>query len=386
MFPDHTRRLFFCPLQTLETIGFGPYKVGHQDFILKKNLILIFIHVLGLSGAGKTTISFALEEYLCLRGIPSYGLDGDNMRTGLNKNLGFSPEDREENIRRVGEVAKLFADAGIVCLSSFISPYQKDRERARKVHEDAGLKFFECFVDTPLNVCEGRDVKGLYKKARSGAIKGFTGIDSPYETPTKPDLVLKAGSSTVDDCVQELVKLLERNDIVPITVINEVRELFVPSDEVASYHEAMSVLPSLKISKVDMQWVQVLAEGWASPLKGFMREREYLQTLHFNCLQDTDNINQSVPIVLPVMDDDKNRLEGLSSVVLEYEGKKVAVLSDIEFYLHRKEERCARQFGTVSKNHPYIKMVYASGDWLVGGELKVLGNPILLCFHNLIFY
>lgn len=348
-------------------------------------MILIFIHVLGLSGAGKTTISFALEEYLCLRGIPSYGLDGDNMRTGLNKNLGFSPEDREENIRRVGEVAKLFADAGIVCLSSFISPYQKDRERARKVHEDAGLKFFECFVDTPLNVCEGRDVKGLYKKARSGAIKGFTGIDSPYETPTKPDLVLKAGSSTVDDCVQELVKLLERNNIVPITVINEVRELFVPSDEVASYHEAMSVLPSLKINKVDMQWVQVLAEGWASPLKGFMREREYLQTLHFNCLQDTDNINQSVPIVLPVMDDDKNRLEGLSSVVLEYEGKKVAVLSDVEFYLHRKEERCARQFGTVSKNHPYIKMVYASGDWLVGGELKVLGNLILLWFHNLIF-
>ncbi|CAO2600080.1 Bifunctional 3'-phosphoadenosine 5'-phosphosulfate synthase 1 [Lemmus lemmus] len=122
----------------------------------------------GLSGAGKTTVSMALEEYLVCHGIPCYTLDGDNIRQGLNKNLGFSPEDREENVRRIAEVAKLFADAGLVCITSFISPYTQ----ARQIHEGASLPFFEVFVDAPLHVCEQRDVKGLYKKARAGEIKG----------------------------------------------------------------------------------------------------------------------------------------------------------------------------------------------------------------------
>ena len=126
----------------------------------------------GLSGAGKTTISFALEEYLVAQGIPTYSLDGDNVRHGLNRNLGFSQVDREENIRRISEVSKLFADGGIVCLTSFISPFKKDRELARKLHGEAGLPFYECFVNTSLDVCESRDVKGLYKKARAGQIKG----------------------------------------------------------------------------------------------------------------------------------------------------------------------------------------------------------------------
>ena len=126
----------------------------------------------GLSGAGKTTISFALEDYLVSQGIPSYSLDGDNVRHGLNKNLGFTEEDREENIRRIGEVSKLFADGGIVCLTSFISPFKKDRQSARDLSESAGLPFFEVYVDTSLEVCESRDVKGLYKKARAGQIKG----------------------------------------------------------------------------------------------------------------------------------------------------------------------------------------------------------------------
>jgi 3'-phosphoadenosine 5'-phosphosulfate synthase len=138
-------------------------------------------------------------------------LDGDNIRTGLNKNLGFSPEDREENIRRIGEVAKLFADGGIIALTSFISPYAKDRVLARRAHEAAGLPFFEVYIDTPLEVCEQRDVKGLYKKARAGLIKGFTGIDSAYEPPTDPDLVLKAGELGVHECVRQVLKLLQKN-------------------------------------------------------------------------------------------------------------------------------------------------------------------------------
>merc|ERR1719268_561119 len=142
----------------------------------------------GLSGAGKTTIAFALESYLVARGIPAYGLDGDNVRTGLNKNLGFAPEDREENIRRVGEVAKLFAESGVVALCSFVSPYNKDRELGRQLHKSVGLPFFEIHVATSLEECEKRDVKGLYKKARAGVIKGFTGIDQPYEMPETPEV------------------------------------------------------------------------------------------------------------------------------------------------------------------------------------------------------
>ncbi|CAI9588010.1 unnamed protein product, partial [Staurois parvus] len=163
----------------------------------------------GLSGAGKTTLGFALEEYLVTHAIPCYSLDGDNIRHGLNKNLGFSSEDREENIRRIAEVAKLFADAGLVCITSFISPYAKDRLEARKVQETAGLPFFEVFVDAPLDICESRDVKGLYKKARAGEIKGFTGIDSEYEKPEAPELVLKTNLNTVNECIQQIVELLQ---------------------------------------------------------------------------------------------------------------------------------------------------------------------------------
>lgn len=156
----------------------------------------------GLSASGKSTIASALEQVLVQRGVASYRLDGDNIRFGLNNNLGFSAEDRAENIRRIGEVAKLFADAGMVTLTSFISPYAADRDKARAVHEKAGLKFIEVFVDAPIEVCEVRDPKGLYKKARAGEIKGFTGIDDPYEAPSKPELVLKPATMSVEDSVK----------------------------------------------------------------------------------------------------------------------------------------------------------------------------------------
>ena len=165
----------------------------------------------GLSACGKSTIAVALEQVLYQRKHAAYALDGDNVRHGLNKNLGFSAEDRAENIRRIGEVAKLFADTGLITTVSFISPYSKDRDAARKVHEDAGLGFVECFVDTPLEVCEERDPKGLYKKARAGEIKGFTGIDDPYEAPANPELVLKPAENTVAECVAQVVNYLEAN-------------------------------------------------------------------------------------------------------------------------------------------------------------------------------
>ncbi|KAJ8318503.1 hypothetical protein KUTeg_003594 [Tegillarca granosa] len=298
----------------------------------------------GLSGAGKTTISFALEEYLVSQGIPAYSLDGDNVRTGLNKNLGFTPEDREENIRRISEVAKLFSDGGIVCITAFISPYEKDREKARELHEEAGLKFVECYVDTPIEVCEQRDVKGLYKKARAGQIKGFTGVDQAYEPPPSPECVLKASELDVDECVEKIVQHLVK----------------------------IGVVPSTSVRTLDCQWVQTLAEGWATPLGGFMREREYLQCQHFGCLLDGGVTNQSIPIVLAACNEDKEKLDGCASFALRYEGKRVAILRNPEFFPHNKEERCCRQFGTSNKGHPYVKMIYESGDWLVGGDLDVL--------------
>ncbi|KAM4031730.1 bifunctional 3'-phosphoadenosine 5'-phosphosulfate synthase 2 [Anomaloglossus baeobatrachus] len=326
----------------------------------------------GLSGAGKTTLGFALEEYLVSHAIPCYSLDGDNIRHGLNKNLGFSSEDREENIRRIAEVAKLFADAGLVCITSFISPYTKDREEARKIHEKSGLPFFEIFVDAPLAICESRDVKGLYKKARAGEIKGFTGIDSGYEKPDAPELVLKTNLHTVNECIQQIVELLQDGEIVPSGATKEVHELFVPENKLKQAREEAENLPAIEITKLDLQWLQILSEGWATPLKGFMREREYLQVLHFDTLLDGGVINLSIPIVLPVSSDDKEKLSDSNALALSYEGKRVAILRNPEFYEHRKEERCARVWGTTCAQHPHVKMVLESGDWLVGGDLEVL--------------
>uniref|UniRef100_A0A8C5TXV8 adenylyl-sulfate kinase n=1 Tax=Malurus cyaneus samueli TaxID=2593467 RepID=A0A8C5TXV8_9PASS len=318
----------------------------------------------GLSGAGKTTIGFALEEYLVAHGIPCYSLDGDNVRHGLNKNLGFSAQDREENIRRIAEVARLFADAGLVCITSFISPFTKDRQNARKIHEAAGLPFFEIFVDAPLNICESRDVKGLYKKARAGEIKGFTGIDSDYEKPEAPELVLKTNTASVSECIQQVVELLQAQNIVPHGSIRDVLELFVPENKLSSVRAEAEKLPAVEITKLDLQWVQVLSEGWATPLTGFMREAEYLQVLHFGTLLTDGVVNLSIPIVLPVSSEDKQRLEGSAALALSFQGRRVAVLRSPEFFPHRKEERCARVWGTTCPRHPHIQMVMESGDWL----------------------
>jgi len=144
----------------------------------------------GLSGSGKSTVAVAAERALLGAGRPAYVLDGDNIRHGLNGDLGFSAEDRSENVRRVGEVARLFADAGVIAVVPVISPYRVDRGRVREIHQLAGLPFVEVFVDTPLEVCEARDPKGLYAKARAGELKGFTGIDDPYEAPDAPEVRL----------------------------------------------------------------------------------------------------------------------------------------------------------------------------------------------------
>jgi bifunctional enzyme CysN/CysC len=148
----------------------------------------------GLSGSGKSTVASAVAALLTERGILSYTLDGDNLRHGLNGDLGFSADDRAENVRRVGEVARLFADAGVIALVPLISPYRAGRDHARALHDAAGLPFVEVFVDTPIEVCEQRDPKGLYAQARAGKLRGFTGIDDPYEPPLQAELVIPGGA------------------------------------------------------------------------------------------------------------------------------------------------------------------------------------------------
>jgi adenylylsulfate kinase len=166
----------------------------------------------GLSGSGKSTIAVDLEKALLSRGTRAYILDGDNIRHGLNKNLGFSPEDRTENIRRIGEVAKLFTEAGMVAVTAFISPYRADRDQVRAIMADGD--FIEVHVDCPVEVCEQRDVKGLYKKARAGEIKEFTGISAPYEAPEKPELRIDTTGQSVDASAIQIISCLERRGVI----------------------------------------------------------------------------------------------------------------------------------------------------------------------------
>lgn len=170
--------------------------------------------VTGLSGSGKSTVAAALEKRLLEQGVNAYRLDGDNIRFGLNAGLGFSAEDREENLRRIAEVSALFNDAGIVAITSFISPYRSSRDAARAIHDKRGLKFLEVFAQVPLAVAESRDPKGLYKKARAGELKNFTGISDPYEEPLNPDITLTTHQYTVEESCMQIEEQLRKHGII----------------------------------------------------------------------------------------------------------------------------------------------------------------------------
>lgn len=184
-------------------------KPDRERMLQQKGVVLWYT---GLSGSGKSTLALAVEEKLFEQGHVCMVLDGDNIRHGLNKNLGFSPEDREENIRRIGEVSKLFTDAGLITMTAFISPYRKDRDQARSLLKEG--EFIEIYVAVPLDVAEERDPKGLYKKARAGEIKEFTGISAPYEEPLNPELKIDTASNSLEECVAQVIKFLAEKNIV----------------------------------------------------------------------------------------------------------------------------------------------------------------------------
>jgi adenylylsulfate kinase len=182
----------------------------HREELLNQKGVVIWFT--GLSASGKSTLALAVEEALFRANQLTYVLDGDNIRHGLNKNLGFSPEDREENIRRIGEVSQLFADAGVITMTAFISPYRSDRRKARELVESG--RFIEVYVKVPLEVAEERDPKGLYKKARAGEIKEFTGIDAPYEEPKKAELVIDTSEHNLEESRDIVVNYLKKNNII----------------------------------------------------------------------------------------------------------------------------------------------------------------------------
>lgn len=184
-------------------------KEDREQLLGQKGVVLWFT---GLSGSGKSTIAREVEKRLYESGHLCFVLDGDNIRFGLNKNLGFSPQDREENIRRIGEVAKLFAESGVITLTAFISPYRKDRDMARRLLREG--EFIEVFVRCPLDICENRDVKGLYRKARAGEIKEFTGVSAPYEEPRSPELIVDTAVDSIAEAAQKIMNYLAVKNII----------------------------------------------------------------------------------------------------------------------------------------------------------------------------
>jgi bifunctional enzyme CysN/CysC len=201
--------------RTSPNVVWHPGEVSRVDRWGQTGLSGATVWFTGLSGSGKSTVAVAVERLLLARGAVTYLLDGDNLRHGLNGDLGFSAADRDENVRRASEVARLFADAGVIALVPLISPYRAGRDRARAAHELAGLPFIEVHIDTPIEECERRDPKGLYRQARAGEITGFTGIDDPYEPPLAPELAVSSAQGSADDQAALVIAELARHTAHP---------------------------------------------------------------------------------------------------------------------------------------------------------------------------
>lgn len=365
----------------------------------------------GLSGSGKSTIAALLEEQLVLlHGKAVYRLDGDNVRTGLNRDLGFSKADRGESVRRVGEMACLFADSGTITIVSLVSPYKADRDQARKRHKEQGIKYLEVFMDVPLKVVQDRDPKGLYEKVAKGELKGFTGVDDPYEAPTDAEINIKNQDMTVQESVDIIMRRLVIEGVLvggptlplglPYPDGDEIVDLLAPADKAAARRAEAETLPKALLNDIDVNWLQTVAEGWAAPLKGFMREGTLLQTIHFNSiLVDPKNItgskgmnemqtdfldfktvppkrvSMSVPITLSCTAYTKQAIEssGKKAVALvNKHGKILAILRNPEIYANRKEEIVSRIFGVIDRGHPYVQYLYSGGNWNIGGEIELL--------------
>ncbi|RYG69917.1 adenylyl-sulfate kinase [archaeon] len=308
--------------------------------------------------------------------------------------------------------------AGIITIVSLVSPYKNDRDAVRKRHEDQNLKFVEVFMDVPLDVVKDRDPKGLYKKVEAGELKHFTGVDDPYEPPVHAEIVMKNHDMTVQASVDVLMRYLQREGVLtgekthpqglPYPDGGEIVDLHVSAAELPKKLKEAATLPKVLLSDLDVNWLQTIGEGWAAPLRGFMREGALLQTIHFNTLavdpfnltgnkllleRETDfstfpahlpptRVSMSVPVVLPISPLTKKIIErgGLGGklatavTLVNKHGDFLAILRRPEIYAHRKEEIISRIFGVIDEDHPYIQLINKAGDWLLGGEVELLGR------------
>ena len=339
----------------------------------------------GLSGAGKSTLSEALKKQLDrLVGDNKkvFILDGDVIRTGLNKDLGFSPEDRKENIRRISEVSKLFCMAGQIVFVAFISPYAADRDFAKSVHEAAGLKFYECHISASLEVCEGRDVKGLYKKARDGIIPNFTGVSAPYEAPESPALNVNTGALSLEACQSMVINHMQTESVLRNNQERQIAESLWKAASEAEAAEAAG-LPVLDIDQHQVEYLQTIGDGWAAPLNRFMNELELLEVMNMKTITDSNGKRRlmSVPITQSITAEQKEALQGQAKVAIKCTAigsdAVLAVINNPVIFDNRKEEICARTFGCMSENHPKAQTIFAQGDFLISGEsMRFLQRPV----------
>ena len=339
----------------------------------------------GLSGAGKSTLSAAVKvqiDKLVGDNKKVFLLDGDVIRTGLNKDLGFSKEDRAENIRRIAEVSKLFCMAGQIVFVAFISPYSADRDFARNVHQAAGLKFYECHISASLEVCEGRDVKGLYKKARAGVIPNFTGVSDPYEAPPTPELNIDTGSFTLAQCETMVMNHMQTHGVMKSNQERTVAESMW-KDATAEELTEFAGLQVLDIDQHQVEYLQTIGDGWAAPLNRFMNELELLEVMNMKTITDGEGKRHlmSVPITQSVSADEREALEGQAKVAIKCsaidEYRILAVINKPVFFDNRKEEICARTFGCMSAKHPCAETIFAQGDFLISGDsMRFFSRPV----------
>ena len=358
----------------------------------------------GLSGSGKSTLARTLEVELFRRGVRTYVLDGDNIRHGLNRDLGFGPAERTENIRRIGEVAKLFADAGVLVVTAFISPYREDRERVRALH--APDEFVEVLVDAPLAVCEARDPKGMYARARRGELPEFTGVSAPYEPPDEPELVVDTSGDTVAGGVRQLLEYLERRGLLGAAGVSgdpsataalsaqvytdkasatqtPERDAIAPYGGVlvdrrlagaaaeAARHRATS-LPQVRLTPVGLSDLFLIAVGALSPLEGFLGSADYEAVLERMTL--ANGLPWSIPITLPMPAADADHLShGDEVALIAPDGEVAGVLRVGEVYDWDVAREAERVYGTTEGAHPGVARLLAqAGTRLVAGPIEYL--------------
>jgi sulfate adenylyltransferase len=343
----------------------------------------------GLSASGKSTLARALEAELFRRGYRVYVLDGDNIRHGLNNDLGFGPADRTENIRRIGEVAKLFTDFGAVVITAFISPYREDRDRVRKLMEPGD--FHEVFVHAPLETCEARDPKGLYQKARKGQIPEFTGISAPYEAPLEPELVVDTAGYSVEENVAQLIAYLEREAKVlppaeaiasPPALAGETPGPIPPyggslvdrvlvGEAAQEARRRAATLPRVDIPSHTLSDLYLIGVGALSPLTGFMGQADYEAVLERTTL--ANGLPWAVPVTLPARAQDVAGVSAGDEVALiAPDGELAGLLRVEEIFTWDATREAQAVYATSDPAHPGVARLFASGDVLLAGPIEYL--------------